>query len=315
MRHPHRSGLAIVAAVSLLVTLGACSASPSEAAAPTADRSVRTISHDLGNTDITGKPERVVALEFSFVDTLLELGVDPVGIADDDDASRIDQLAGTDLDYTSVGTRSEPNQEIIASLAPDLIIADLDRHSAIYEQLSAIAPTIVLNSREGSYDDIKAGVLTIADALGDHAEGAAVLATHETAMADYAALVPAGEHRTFQLAVAREDSLRLHTSASFDGAVLEALGLTVAVESTEPYEDVSLERVAAIDPGVLLIASDADNPITAQWATNPVWMGMTAITEGSSYDVDRNVFTRFRGLHSAELVAQDILADVFGVTS
>lgn len=320
MKPRARFATALLTAATVLLVASGCSAGGSTGSTPTssptsstAATTERSIEHELGATDIAGTPERVVALEFSFVDTLLVLGVDPIGIADDDDSSRVSQLAGEDLDYTSVGTRSEPNQEIIASLAPDLIIADLDRHSAVYEQLSAIAPTIVLNSREGGYEDIRDGVLTIADALGDEAEGEEVLARHDATMTDYAAQIPADETRTFQLAVARNDSLRLHTSGSFDGAVLAALGLTVAVQSAEPYEDVNLERIAAVDPGVLLIATDASDPITAQWADNPVWTGMTSISEGSSFDVDRNVFTRFRGIRSAELVAQNILSDVYGI--
>ncbi|MFC6355477.1 ABC transporter substrate-binding protein [Luethyella okanaganae] len=309
MHRPVRLITAVFTAAALLLAATGCGAS---AGPSTKSAEQRSIAHELGETEITGTPERVVALEFSFVDTLLVLGVDPVGIADDDDESRVTQLAGDKIDYDSVGTRSEPNQEIIASLAPDLIIADLDRHSAIYEQLSAIAPTVVLNSREGSYKDIRDGVLTIADALGDEPKGEAVLAAHDKTMSGYADLIPNTETRTFQLAVARDDSLRLHTSGSFDGAVLNALGLTVAVQSEKPYEDVDLERVAGVNPGVLLIATDANNPITAQWAKNAVWTGMTAIANGSSYDVDRNVFTRFRGLRSAELVARDILSHVYG---
>lgn len=37
--------------------------------------------------------------------------------------------------YTSVGTRSQPSMEKIASLKPDLIIADTTRHKKVYDQL------------------------------------------------------------------------------------------------------------------------------------------------------------------------------------
>lgn len=41
------------------------------------------IKHDGGTTKIDKEPKRVVALEYSFVDALVALGVKPVGIADD----------------------------------------------------------------------------------------------------------------------------------------------------------------------------------------------------------------------------------------
>ncbi len=89
-------------------------------------------------------------------------------------------------------------------------------------------PTIVLNSWEGTYEVIKESVVTIAEALGDKAKGEAAVAAHEATIAELAAKIPAGETRTFLLAVANPDSLALHTSASFTGSVFQALGLTPA---------------------------------------------------------------------------------------
>ena len=53
--------------------------------------------------------------------------------------------------YTSVGTPATPNLETIASLHPDLIIADADRDAKIYNQLQNIAPTIALDSLKQAY--------------------------------------------------------------------------------------------------------------------------------------------------------------------
>ncbi len=272
-----------------------------------ADTATRSITHDLGTTEISGTPKNVVALEFSFVDSLLLLGTDPVGIADDEDASRITQLAGGDLEYTSVGTRAEPNQEVIASLKPDLIIADTDRHSEVYAALSEIAPTIVLNSREGSYQDMKDNTVIIADALGEKEAGIDAVAAHEKAMAEIASELPADETRTVQLATARADLLRIHTSSSFVGSVMETVGAKVAVQSDEAYEDASLERIAEVNPDILFIASDVDTPITDTWKDNPVWTGMTAVSSNQIHEADRNLFTRFRGLRTAETIGQQVV--------
>lgn len=268
----------------------------------------RTIEHDLGTTDITGEVKNPVALEFSFVDTLTLLGTPPVGIADDDDADRITQLNGGDtLDYTSVGTRSEPNLELIASLKPDLIIADTDRHAKVLDQLQQIAPTVVLNSREGSYEDMKKNTVTIAKALGDEERGRAAVAEHEKRMEKIKAGLknPGAE---VQLATARDELLRLHTSSSFVGSVLESVGLKVPVDSDQPLEDASLERIAEVNPDILLVASDVDTPITDKWAGNPAWEGIDAVRDGRVYQADRNLFTRFRGLQSAEEIAKQAVS-------
>lgn len=249
------------------------------------------------------------------MDALLSLGKTPVGVADDQSRKRITELAGQHIEYTSVGDRKEPNLELIAQLTPDLIIADKDRHAKVYEQLSQIAPTIVLNSREGSYQDIKDGVRTVSRALGDAALGDRVLSKHEATMARRAQeLSGKATDRTIQLVTARDQLLRIHSSSSFVGGVMTALNLKVAVQSPEPYEDASLERLSAINPSVLLIAADSKNPITKQWAkaNSPLWTKMTAVTQGRAFEVDRNLFTRFRGLNAAERMAQTMIENISG---
>lgn len=293
--------------VALSLVVSGCSSTSQEETASSGTEV--TITHDKGQTTVPQPVETIVALEFSFVDALLTLDRVPAGIADDEDPSRITQLAGKELDYTSVGTRSEPNQEIIASLQPDLIIADTDRHAAVYEQLSAIAPTIVLNSREGSYEDMKANTITIAEALGDKAQGETVVAEHEKRMEEIKASAAGLEPRTVQLVTAREDSLHIATDSSFVGSVIETVGIEVPLSGSEAYEEASLERIAEINPDVLLIASDVKNPITTTWKGNPVWDNMKAnATPNSSFEVDRNLYTRFRGLGTAEHIAADVIA-------
>jgi len=283
------------------------------AARPVLADDARTIKHLLGTTEISGKPQRVVALEFSFVQALDAIGVVPVGISDDNQPKRIEQLLGKKIDYSPVGTRLEPNLELVSALTPDLIIADELRHSAIYPQLSAIAPTIVLNSWEGNYPTIKESVVTIADALGDREKGEKAVADHEALIAGLVAKIPAGEKRRFLLAVATPDSMSLHTSASFTGSVFKAMGLTPAVESANDTVEsgAGLERLIAVNPDVLLVATDAGGTVLDQWKGNSAFANISAVKSGTIFEVDRNQFSRFRGLKTAEMIAREILAKVY----
>lgn len=274
----------------------------------------RTIAHELGETTITGTPVRIVALEFSFVQALDSLGVVPVGITDDNQPDRIEQNLGKKIEYSSVGTRLEPNLELISALQPDLIIADERRHGAIYEQLSAIAPTIVLNSWDGSYEDIKNAVVTIADAIGDKAKGEQVVADHDARMAEIAAKIPADNAKTFMLAVATADNWSLHTSDSFSGSIFAAIGVDAAITADEPVESgVGLERLVSVNPGVLLVATDPGGTIFDQVQDNSAWKSIAAVQDNLVFEVNRNQYARFRDLRTAELIANDILTKVFNV--
>ncbi|WP_157179374.1 ABC transporter substrate-binding protein [Phyllobacterium sp. YR531] len=272
----------------------------------------RAIVHQLGSTTITGNPKNIIALEYSFVEALDALGVVPAGIADDNQPKRINQLLGKKIEYKSVGTRLEPNLELVSSIAPDLIVADELRHSNIYDQLGSIAPTVVLNSWEGGYSDIKNSLITIADALGIKATGEKVIKDHEAAIAELAKKVPVDEKRSFLLAVVTPDVLTLHTSSSFSGSVFTAMGLKPALISSKPLEGgVGLERLASINPDVLFIATDAEGTLLDQWRTNPVWLNISAVRNGKVFEVDRNQYTRFRGLRTAMIIARDVVDNLY----
>ena len=52
-----------------------------------------TVKDDQGELTLDKVPTRIVALEFSFVDALANVGVSPVGVADDNQPSRVIQPA------------------------------------------------------------------------------------------------------------------------------------------------------------------------------------------------------------------------------
>ena len=113
-----------------------------------------TVKDAKGEFTLDKTPSRVVALEYSFVDALAQVGVSPVGVADDNKVDRIlPQVREKIATWQSVGTRSQPSLEVIASLKPDLIIADPSRHTAVFEELKKIAPTVMFDSRHESYQE------------------------------------------------------------------------------------------------------------------------------------------------------------------
>lgn len=296
----------------MALALGTIAMSPALATGLAQAEETRRIDHALATTEITGKPLRIVALEFSFVQALDSLDVVPVGISDDNQPKRIEQLLGKAIDYASVGTRLEPNLELVGATMPDLIIADQVRHSAIYSQLSAIAPTIVLNSWEGDYRTIKTSLVTIADAMGEKDRGERVIANHDAAMAAIVAKIPRDEKRRFLLAVSTADSMSLHTSSSFSGSVFEAIGLQPAIVSTDPVESgAGLERLIAINPDVLFVATDGGGTVIDRWKTNSAFQNLAAAKAAKIFEVDRNQFARFRGLKTAGLIASDIVEKVY----
>lgn len=300
----------------LVLVLSACGGSSEDQTSedPQADsgetaEDTRVIEHEMGETEITGQPEKVVALEFSFVDNLASLGVSPVGIADDDDSERIIEPIREKIgDYTSVGTRKQPSLEVISSLQPDLIIADMKRHKDIYDQLSDIAPTIILPSLAADYEGIISSFETVSKAMGMEEKGEEVLADHKEKMEELRAQVPEDEERTVLPAVVADSGYFAHNMESYTGSLLESIGLKNAIQSgDERYNKINLEQVVEFNPDVMFHMVAGDQTVVDEWESNDLYQNISAVENGEVHEVDRNMWSRFRGLISSEKILEDAI--------
>ncbi|KOP29128.1 iron citrate ABC transporter substrate-binding protein [Exiguobacterium sp. BMC-KP] len=270
------------------------------------DQKTRTITHEAGKTKVPEKPKKVVALEFSFVDALDELGITPVGIAQENKTD-VSGLLGKDISFTEVGTRQQPNLEVISSLQPDLIIGDFNRHKGIYKQLQEIAPTIILKSRNATYEENIDSFKKIAEAVGKTKQMDDRLALHEERLEAAKKKVDPKDDRKVMVGVFRADSLTAHGETSFDGELLEKIGIENAVTKTaEPTVTITLEQMVKWDPDVIFMA-EADPKLLKEWKNNPLWNQITAVKNKEVYEVNRDLWTRYRGLDAAEQIVDEAI--------
>ena len=214
-------------------------------------------------------------------------------------------------DWVSVGTRAQPNLEVILSLEPDLIIADFQRHSAIYDELSELAPTIVLKSLQASYAETLDSMVTIGQALGKVELVNARIEEHSKSMTALAEQVPNDENRTFLAAVVWDEGFNAHASEAYTMGVLKVLGLESAIVQEDPYAELNLESLVAIDPDVMFLMVAGDHTLVDDWESNPLWQNLIAVQNESVINMDRNLWSRFRGIIAAEEIAKDTIAALY----
>ncbi|MED3993585.1 Fe(3+) dicitrate ABC transporter substrate-binding protein [Peribacillus frigoritolerans] len=305
-------GGAFILLLAIMVMLSGCNNSQKtteaeKTSAKTSNQEIRTIKHEMGETEMKDTPKKIVTLELSFVDSLNALGIKPIGISDDNKKDMITKLVGQEMDYTSVGTREQPNLEVISSLQPDLIIADAERHKGIYKDLQQIAPTIVLKSRESTYQENLDSFKTIAKAVNKEDAAEKRLSEHEKTIKELKSKLTVDSNMTVLPAVVRDTSFQAHTSSSYDGELLERMGLKNAIQQKQPHAEMNLEQLVEIDPDVLLLANNEGKLLTDEWKDNPLWKDLKAVKNGQVYSVDRDLWTRYRGVVSAEAIAKDTL--------
>lgn len=269
----------------------------------------RTLNGTLGSTTVHGTPRRVVALEFSFVDDLVQVGVSPIGIADDNDASRIIPPVRAKLGkYTSVGLRQSPNLETIASLHPDLIIADSDRDSKIYNQLQSIAPTVALDSLKQAYLPNLHAAIVVGQAVNRCGAMRVRVAQDKAIIARMRAAVPKNEKRKAMFVVTTNKLFNMHDSLAYTPSLLAAIGVPAASQVAQggnPYQQLTLESLITVNPGILFVAQNPPGPTTdVVFSKSPLWSQINAVKNGQVYYVNTNLWSKARGLLAGELIAQ-----------
>ena len=266
-----------------------------------------TVKDAKGEFTLDKTPSRVVALEYSFVDALAQVGVSPVGVADDNKVDRIlPQVREKIAAWQSVGTRSQPSLEVIASLKPDLIIADPSRHTAVFEELKKIAPTVMFDSRHESYQENLETAQKIGDLVGKSAEMKAKINEHNDYIATIAKnLGVQGKKASF--GTSREDKFNIQNDNGYVGSFLTTLGFApTKLNSDQAFVEINLEQLVMEKPEYLFIAHYRDESIARKWEAEPLWKAIPAVKANHVYSVDSDMWARGRGLEASKIMAKQI---------
>jgi iron complex transport system substrate-binding protein len=120
----------------------------------------QTISHAMGKTTLCGQPQRTIVLGPNALELLLDLSIQPIGFADQDQViyyegnytnpkKQIPYLGQYILQpLVNLGIAYMPSIEKILKIQPDLIVGADGINVSQYQLLSQIAPTIILKWKD-----------------------------------------------------------------------------------------------------------------------------------------------------------------------
>lgn len=222
----------------------------------------RTVVHASGTTEIKEKPKRVVVLDMGELDSVLSLGVKPVGMVTSKGQNPVpDYLADQVKDVPSVGTIQQVNVEKIAELKPDLILGSQLRVDDLYGQLSDIAPT-VLSIRPGYpwKEDFK----LIGDSLGEETKTTDILNSYADTLAKVKEKMPADT--TVSMLRFMPDKIRLYGNKSLIGVILADAGLKRPENQDidELATEISPETISEADGDYIFYSSYGDPAATGE---------------------------------------------------
>lgn len=275
----------------------------------------RTVTHYQGETTISAAPTKVVIIATGQLDAMLTLGLCPIGstAASGAEGPVPQYLKDAYPDQgeaiaaiTAVGSRTKPDIEAIGALHPDLILTNIagkDDADTLYQNLSAIAPTV---SMRGTGQFWKIDFLLLSDALGKREAAQAVLDGLTTDASKVgASLTAAG---TISLLRKNSDKLRVFGPLSFAGSVVADMGLSRP--ETQQFTDgvsheLSAETLDQADGDWLFysVQGGDDSELTDQ----PLWGSLGAVTAGQAVKVDDDPFFLNAGPTAARVVREQIV--------
>lgn len=302
MRHNLLAGLAAAALLAL---------------APAA--MAREITHAMGVTQVPDAPQRVVVLTNEGTEALLYIGVTPVGAVQSWDGDPwYDHLDALLPDTTPLGTESAVDLELIAALEPNVIIGNKVRQEKVYEQLSAIAPTVFTETLGGEWQE---NMKFYAQVVGKSDEAAAALAEFDRRTKDIAAQLGDAVNEELSLVRFSPGRTRIYYKETFGGIIFSQIGFKrpAAQDKTEFAEEVNKERIPEMEGDRIFYFS---NDLNAQesvdnlndWLNDPLWQSLEAVRSGKAQRVSEVVWNSGGGIYCAHLMLDDI-EKIYGLSS
>ncbi|MFM9370284.1 ABC transporter substrate-binding protein [Streptomyces sp. Da 82-17] len=322
-----RTLTALVAASALALTASACGSAADQAGgggdkqdSGSSGKGSITVEDVKGEQKLDGPAKKVVALEWTYAEDLLALGVQPTGVAD---IKQYDQwvTAGPRFgkETKDVGTRQAPSLESIKALKPDLIVTSKIRSEANLKQLKEIAPTLMFDpySTDSEYEEMQTTLKTLGTATGkEDAADKALKDLDGKIAAAKKKLADAGKDGE-KVTVARgyttdgAATVEILTESTIPGALLPKLGLEngwngkadaygmskVDVEGFKPVEKSTLAYVAAKN----------DDVFAKSLPKNALWKNLDFVKKDRVHALDPGTWF-FGGPYSTAQAADEIAA-------
>lgn len=309
----------------LAAALAACSPVivPREAVDPNAAGAI-TIPHTMGEAVLPGPALRVVALEWTYVENLLALGIQPVGVADIEGFNLwVNVPAELSPDVVDVGMRGEPDFETLAALQPDLIIDTQITATEYYEQLNAIAPTLIFNPYPedpavSTFQEMQDSFRLLGQATGRSEQAEQVLAALDARIAEGRAAIAASGHTGDEFVLAQMMSwlnvayLRFFIDNGMATDIVAQLGLHNAWQTEFAqygFTEVGTEALTELGDVHYFYVMQNDDGLNTSGSFQKLWESLPFVQSGKAHNIGGDTWL-FGGPLSAGVLVDRVVAAV-----
>lgn len=267
----------------------------------------RKITDARGEVEVPADPQRVVVLHNGALDDLLALGVKPVGAPSivSVNAGFPAYLQGTD-GIGNIGTVDQPSLEAVQALQPDLIIGIKASHEAVYDKLSQIAPTVLVETLGETWKD---NLRIHADAVGLSGKGQELLAAYDERTQQLkTALGDRISETEISLFRPRDNGIQIYLSKPFAAGILADSGLPRPEAQREDAfsRNITEENIADLDGDAIFWFSRDTAYFEDKVEKSPLWATLKAVQEEKVFHVDWETWMSGNGIQAANKVIDDL---------
>lgn len=292
----------------------------------------RTVETANGPVEIPAEPENVAVLWRPTLAAATQLGHDVAATMGTPGESGQGlepflppEADGDDLTVvTNSPSEEDINIEELANADPDLIIGvqtQIGAQAGMSDDLEQIAPTVLLEwEGTGSW---RGHLEEVAEVLDQHARAEEAVAEYEDAVERARdELAEAGtDPAETELSLVRlqdESEIRLETSASFPGQVVDDLGFARPDDQVDPEGETdfvprSYENLDSADGDAVFVLTGSGHPEAPEAFSEGVWANLAAVQEEQVFHGDHDVWGA-GSYYAAHHIVEEVTAALTGET-
>lgn len=270
------------------------------------------ITHEMGTASFDTTPKKVVALDWALTETVLSLGVELEGIADAKGYQQWVVKPELNSNVTDVGSRREPNLELLTELKPDVILIS-EHMAAAYHQLNKIAPVLVYSIYSKKKQPLESATnitLSLGKLFDKEQRAQQVIAETNKRLNENGEKVRAAGNSDKPLIFARfinDKTLRIHSQGSLAQATIRTMGLKNDWQEQTNlwgFSTTGTERLAEHQKANIMIFGPLQEEERKQLTQSPLWQAMEFTRTDSVYELP-SIWT-FGGLIAAQRFSDHI---------
>lgn len=276
------------------------------------------IKHEMGVASFETTPKNVVALDWALTETVLSLDVELQGVADVKGYQQWVVEPALNQIVTDVGSRREPNIELLSELKPDVILIS-NHMAAAYQQLNKIAPVLVFtiyNEQKKPLQSAESITRSLGTLFDKQQRAEQVISETQQILRANGDRVKARNSSAKSLLFARfinDKTLRIHSQGSLADATIKAMGLEN--DWQEPtnlwgFTTAGIEKLAEHQQSNVMIFGPVKPEERQALQNSPLWQAMAFTRTDSVYELPA-IWT-FGGLIAAQRFSHNITEQLIG---